>query len=69
MTIALKKTKDENNQLLYDLEDIYAWIDYVRRMGIRKALNESIEIKYMILIKGSSREDITKTNRNIRSLY
>lgn len=31
MTIALKKTKDENNQLLYDLEDIYAWVDYVRR--------------------------------------
>ena len=37
MTIALKKTKDENNQLLYDLEDIYAWIDYVRRMGITQS--------------------------------
>ena len=37
MTIALKKTKDESNQLLYDLEDIYAWIDYVRRMGITQS--------------------------------
>ena len=37
MTIALKKTKDENNQLLYDLEDIYAWIDYVIRMGITQS--------------------------------
>lgn len=34
MTLALKKSKDKENQPLYDIEDIYEWIDYVRRMGI-----------------------------------
>lgn len=34
MTAALRKAKTENDQSLYDVEDIYAWIDYVRRMGI-----------------------------------
>lgn len=34
MTVALKKAKTSENQYLYDIEDIYAWIDYVRRMGI-----------------------------------
>ena len=37
MTIALKKAKNEKGQYLYDLEDIYAWIDYVRRMGITQS--------------------------------
>lgn len=37
MTIALKKAKNENGEYLYDLEDIYAWIDYVRRMGITQS--------------------------------
>ena len=37
MTIALKKVKNENDQFLYDMEDIYAWIDYVRRMGITQS--------------------------------
>lgn len=36
MALALKKTKDENYQPLYDLEDIYKWIDYVRQMGIEQ---------------------------------
>ena len=37
MTVALKKAKTKDNQYLYDIEDIYAWIDYVRRMGITQA--------------------------------
>ena len=37
MTIALKKAKTENNKFKYDLEDIYAWIDYVRKMGITQS--------------------------------
>ncbi|MCI8606384.1 MAG: hypothetical protein HFG72_06035 [Hungatella sp.] len=37
MTVALKKAKSEDNQYLYDMEDIYAWIDYVRRMGITQS--------------------------------
>lgn len=37
MTIALKKAKNDNDHFLYDLEDIYAWIDYVRRMGITQS--------------------------------
>jgi signal peptidase I len=36
MTLALKKAKDENNNPLYDIEDIYEWIDYVREMGIEQ---------------------------------
>lgn len=34
MTAALRKAKTEGGQYLYDMENIYAWIDYVRRMGI-----------------------------------
>ena len=37
MAIALKKAKTENNEFKYDLEDIYAWIDYVRKMGITQS--------------------------------
>ena len=36
MTLALKKAKDEEKQPLYDVEDIYEWIDYVRKMGIEQ---------------------------------
>lgn len=41
MAIALKKEKTEDNQSRYDMEDIYAWIDYVRRMGITQAFKKS----------------------------
>ncbi|MCQ4774279.1 hypothetical protein NE634_11070 [Lacrimispora saccharolytica] len=34
MALALKKATDENMDALYDIEDIYEWIDYVRRMGL-----------------------------------
>lgn len=34
MALALKKTTDENMNPVYDMEDIYEWIDYVRNMGI-----------------------------------
>ena len=37
MTLALKKSKDKENQLLYDIEDIYEWIDYVREMGMEQS--------------------------------
>ena len=36
MAMALKKAKDENHQPLYDIEDIYEWIDYVRKMGVEQ---------------------------------
>lgn len=36
MALALRKAKDENHNPLYDIEDIYEWIDYVRRMGIEQ---------------------------------
>lgn len=36
MALALKKAKDENHQPLYDVEDIYEWIDYVRKMGMEQ---------------------------------
>lgn len=36
MALALKKVKDKDNVSLYDLENIYEWIDYVRRMGIEQ---------------------------------
>ena len=34
---ALRKAKTEDGQYIYDVEDIYAWIDYVRRMGITQS--------------------------------
>lgn len=34
MALALKKATDENMNHIYDIEDIYEWIDYVRGMGI-----------------------------------
>ena len=45
MTIALKKAKTEDEQYKYDMEDIYAWVDYVRRMGITQAFSNSSELK------------------------
>ncbi len=36
MALALKKAKDDKNQPLYDVEDIYEWIDYVRKMGLEQ---------------------------------
>lgn len=36
MALALKKAKDGKNQPLYDVEDIYEWIDYVRKMGLEQ---------------------------------
>ena len=43
MTIALKKAKTEEEQYKYDIEDIYAWVDYVRRMGITQAFSDGLE--------------------------
>lgn len=37
MTLALKKSKDTDNQPLYDIEDIYEWVDYVREMGLEQS--------------------------------
>ena len=37
MTLALKKKQDKDNQLKYDIEDIYEWIDYVRQMGLEQS--------------------------------
>lgn len=31
MALALEEKKDKNNNKIYDIEDIYEWIDYVRR--------------------------------------
>ncbi len=36
MALALRKAKGANHQPLYDIEDIYEWIDYVRRMGLEQ---------------------------------
>lgn len=36
MALALKKAKDADHDPLYDMEDIYEWIDYVRRMGLEQ---------------------------------
>lgn len=42
MTLALKKKKDKNNNKIYDIEDIYEWIDYVRKMGIEQSFKSDI---------------------------
>ena len=36
MALALKKATDEDLNTLYDIEDIYEWIDYVRSMGVNQ---------------------------------
>lgn len=36
MALALKKAKDADFEPLYDIEDIYEWVDYVRKMGIEQ---------------------------------
>lgn len=39
MTLALKKSTDEDMNALYDIEDIYEWIDDVRKMGINQVFS------------------------------
>ena len=39
---ALKKKKDKNNNKIDDIEDIYEWIDYVRKMGIEQSFKSDI---------------------------
>ena len=38
----MKKKKDKNNNKIYDIEDIYEWIDYVRKMGIEQSFKSDI---------------------------
>ena len=37
MVLALEKAKDEEGNKLYDIEDIYEWLSYVREMGIEQS--------------------------------
>lgn len=39
MALALKKARKKDAKPLYDLEDIYEWVDYVRRMGIEQVFS------------------------------
>lgn len=39
MALALKKSRNMDAKPLYDLEDIYEWIDYVRQMGIEQVFS------------------------------
>lgn len=39
MSLALKKARDKEARSLYDLEDIYEWVDYVRQMGIEQVFS------------------------------
>ncbi len=41
MALALMKAKDKDSSPIYDIEDIYEWIDYVRKMGIEQAFGAS----------------------------
>ena len=36
MALALKKARDKEAKPLYDQEDIYDWVDYVRQMGLEQ---------------------------------
>ena len=42
MALALKKKKDKDNHKIYDIEDIYEWIDYVRKMGIEQSFKGDV---------------------------
>jgi len=46
MALALKKAKDKEQRLLYDVEDIYEWIDYVRKMGIEQVFQNGMNETY-----------------------
>lgn len=37
MVLALEKAKDEDGNKLYDIENIYEWLNYVREMGIEQS--------------------------------
>lgn len=37
MVLALEKAKDQEGNKLYDIEDIYEWLNYVREMGIEQS--------------------------------
>ncbi len=39
MALALKKSRNKDAKPLYDLEDIYEWVDYVRQMGIEQVFS------------------------------
>ena len=41
MALALKKATDEDLNTLYDIEDIYEWIDYVRSKGLNQFFKDS----------------------------
>lgn len=36
LVLALQKAKDASGNALYDIEDIYEWIDYVRDLGVKQ---------------------------------
>ena len=42
MALALKKAKRDNGEYIYDIEDIYEWLDYVRQMGIEQIFKAEI---------------------------
>lgn len=44
MALALEKAKDDAGNRMYDIEDIYEWLDYVRRMGLEQSFN----VRYML---------------------
>lgn len=46
MTLALKKAKDCEENALYDIEDIYEWIDYVRKMGLEQVFRNYNNCSY-----------------------
>ena len=44
MALALEKAKDNAGNRMYDIEDIYEWLGYVRRMGLEQSFN----VRYML---------------------
>lgn len=55
MAIALKKAKTEDDRFKYDTEDIYAWIDYVRRMGITQTFYSPNQSENTCIISGADK--------------
>lgn len=41
--LALRKAKDDKGGQLYDVEDIYEWLDYVREMGMEQVFKNSAD--------------------------
>ena len=62
ITLALKKATDDDMNALYNIEDIYEWIDYVRRMGINQVFFIENIVQDFLMYNDFTESIIEKSN-------